>query len=1291
MAVPYPSEKQHNDSLYSLYSPTDPNAEFVFFHGIVREPCENIHIEAWTTSSGICWPAEWLHSERGLERAHIFSVNYDSSLIKRDDAGVFSMNNLTENLAQDLISCGNIGQKGLPVVLIGYDLGGLVIKALCVYLESEPVSREKGRMYGDFLKNVKGIFYFSTPHQGVEIVDGSDFDGELAEYAKLLNAKTAQMNGRFQKIRQARKWKTGGLGHLVKDQKGSIHLPEGTMRYDTDSFMMTAGTWETINKPDSPESSSFQFFLSNVRSFIKDHLKEEPNEEYEEFISSKVGLESGVNQVVSLFSSLEKAAGNVSAVVLHGMGGIGKSTLGDAVFLKLSKKFHPDCQCSVDRQAIVSPTRALSKLQKSILGSLMSGSKTDADRKIILKALKKCYRDAKHRLLIFIDNIENAKDLDDIFPDDENHLPVGSYILLASRNLEMCSKLQALKVRKVRSYAVQELDEFSARKLFLRNALIESSGTQQWRDVRNVLDVCSGLPLALEVTGAAVAGVHYTDWGFTLENLKNCLPLGGTKEDNLWGSLEFSYNLLGRDLQRVFLDIVFCFNGSPWNELKVLYGPSLGKLEQKALISKDKHRSLQFPTVKVHALFVALGEKEGKALGSHRKLNVKQDRDAGLGRGFSFLSDFLLGCFYFLSSYFLRRTVLPKRHRDDEELACRCEVLVLDGNASNFSYPDSEDPSTHLKLTRGKVQFRASRLRKCANSLRILILRDVIVCGMLGRDTVPENLECFICSNSNVPFRGGDLTSLQKLKHLEITTALDTNDSYKFPHVVRKVRLENKKVKRITFGARKGFDSSRRLEEFGLMSVTRPLLNTQVSQFKFLKKVVLRNISGLDNNLPEALFQMESLQSLSIQYCDHVSLLPDVDMGNLEHLHLALPALIRLPESLKSLRSLRSMTLDNCRLLRQLPVGIGTPLTPRLQLIAINQCPCLKTLPSVFHEVKKMKESESDVWELQLPSNGAYKWHYYTTDELDSMLVEDSLAATNMPPLIGQRRGNVYELLQESNPDLEVVFVHGLLRQGMKRRDAFWRTWKMRDSEVCWPAILLPQLLQIATSDGNVTQYKPRVLSVAYENKPDLGPDEKGNVMPENLINDIIFDAGVGQRGVPVFFVGHDFGGILIKQFVLKVGDEAAKADTDDKKQKLNSFLDNLKSVFFFCMPHYGVKAFDNLAAKLDPDANQMLCLMTMLYKKTSRINMEFQTYRRGVPESGRPRIRISTHVFHATHETHEGGFDALVVPEGSARNDADTFYCVNANHFTACQPETSASSQVRAISHEMIRVLKGR
>ncbi|KAL3698167.1 hypothetical protein R1sor_012243 [Riccia sorocarpa] len=1180
MAAPYPSETRLNDSLYSLYKPPDPNAEFVFFHGTDREACEEMHIKAWMTSSGICWPAEWLHNELGLEGAHIFTVNYDSSLIKTDDAGVLSMHNLTENLAHDLISCGDIGQKGLPVVMIGYDLGGLVIKALCIYLESEPVDAKRRRMFENFLRNVRGVFYFSTPHQGAEIADGSDLDGELAEYVKLLNARSAQMNGKFQRIRKERNWKTGGLGHLLKDPKGPIHLPEATMRYDTDFFMMAQETWEAINKPNSPESSSFQFFLSCVQSFIEDHLQEEPNEEYEKFISKKVGLRSGVDQVVSLFSSLEKAEGNVSGVMLDGMGGIGKSTLGDAVFLKLSKKFDPDCRCSVDREAIVNPARPLSKLQKSILGSLMSGSKPDADRKKILKALKKCYRDANRRLLIFIDNIENAHDLDDIFPDDEIDLPPGSCILIASRSLEMCTKLRALNVRKTCSYAVQELDEDSAQKLFLRNAVIESNGIQQdekWRHVRNILDACSGLP--------------------------------------------------------------------PWNELKLLYGHTLGILEQKALISKDKRLeyapSIRFPTVKVHALFVALGEKEGKALGSHLKLNVKQDCEAEFGRGFSFPFDFPL-------SHTYRPTVSSNRNGDDNELEGRCDVLILDGNPSSFSYPDS-DMSTQLKLTEGQAQFPLFGLRKFMRTLRILILRDVIVCGMFGRETVPENLECFICSNSNVPFQGGDLTSMKKLKHLEIMTAVDTNDTYKFPDGVRKVRFENKNVEGMMFGAGGAFDSLKRLEEFGLMSVTSLLLNTPVSQFKALKKVVLRDISGLDNNLPEVLFQMKSLKSLSIQYCEHVSVLPDVNMQNLEHLHLALPALIKLPDSLQTLQSLRSLTLENCQWLRELPAGIGTPRTQRLQLIAISRCPCLKTLPSAFHKTHTMES----VLELQLPNNWASEWHYYTTtrDKLDVTLVEDKLAETSMNPLINQLNDYIYELYNPTEgADMDIILVHGLQLDGTD--NLHLSTWISGDggSYHVWPKTWLPQDFPHA-----------RILTVAYDSHlyqtTEQGLPNQHNTV-ENLINCLLLPEMEDELSYrPLVLVGYSFGGILIKNLCLHTFNKIIAYP----KPQLKLFLERIRGIYFIGTPHLGM-IHEGFGLAIQRNASPLFKNAELLNRTSVRIHDDFDVLRR--------RYAVEVFSIGESKETRWGSLETVLVPEASARYE-EVFVKVQVDHVSLSKPKT--------------------
>ncbi|KAL3684354.1 hypothetical protein R1sor_002376 [Riccia sorocarpa] len=131
-----PDSKKLNNSLYSWYEPNDPALEIVFFHGQVRAVCSDTHRIAWTTSCGECWPAEWLQDEQGFPRGRILSVEYDSSLNRSKSAGVYSMEVLSEALATDLILLGDVGQTGRPVVLVGHELGGIVIKALCVYTET---------------------------------------------------------------------------------------------------------------------------------------------------------------------------------------------------------------------------------------------------------------------------------------------------------------------------------------------------------------------------------------------------------------------------------------------------------------------------------------------------------------------------------------------------------------------------------------------------------------------------------------------------------------------------------------------------------------------------------------------------------------------------------------------------------------------------------------------------------------------------------------------------------------------------------------------------------------------------------------------------------------------------------------------------------------------------------------------------------------------------------------------------------------------------------------------------
>ncbi|KAL2631178.1 hypothetical protein R1flu_015864 [Riccia fluitans] len=282
----------------------------------------------------------------------------------------------------------------------------------------------------------------------------------------------------------------------------------------------------------------------------------------------------------------------------------------------------------------------------------------------------------------------------------------------------------------------------------------------------------------------------------------------------------------------------------------------------------------------------------------------------------------------------------------------------------------------------------------------------------------------------------------------------------------------------------------------------------------------------------------------------------------------------------------------------------------------------------------------------------------------------------------------VYELLEEPNPDIELVFFHGLQMEGSAPEHSFWRTWKLRGSEDCWPEALLPEMLHGRRFNQDY-QIKARVLAVSYEGRPDLDGDELGDdcLIADSLVYNLILDneLKVGQRkGVPVFLLGHDLGGILIKRFVMMLESQVLGTIDEEEREKIRSFLKNLKSVFFFATPHSGSPAIEAMASRIDDSTtNEMLHLMKVLNTETGRINAEFQQYRRG--ETNSKVSRFTSHAVHATNATNEGGFhNVLVVPEGSARYDVDSFYSVSANHFSVCQAEGTYTSSIRFLSERI-------
>lgn len=201
---------QLNDSVWQFSAGSEPPAlEIIFFHGLQLGNYENAFWSTWLTREGNeVWPKDWLSKE--FPNARILSVSYDSSA--RYSSGQLDMHNLGENLMADIIlDRADIGQN-CPVILVGHSLGGLVIKQFILF-----ASGEKGRLerqvdidkIDTFLNNVKGVFYYATPHQGSKLASWIWWipsiwiasRSPIVKFLEIFDKERTRINANFTRVR----------------------------------------------------------------------------------------------------------------------------------------------------------------------------------------------------------------------------------------------------------------------------------------------------------------------------------------------------------------------------------------------------------------------------------------------------------------------------------------------------------------------------------------------------------------------------------------------------------------------------------------------------------------------------------------------------------------------------------------------------------------------------------------------------------------------------------------------------------------------------------------------------------------------------------------------------------------------------------------------------------------------------------------------------------------------------------------------------------------------------------
>lgn len=252
-----------NGSVFELYAPEgQQKLDIVFFHGLQILTYRNAYIETWQSGSA-CWPQMWLPED--FPRARILSISYDSSARRSKIEGHVDLPTLGELLVEDLIVLAGVGTK-CPVILVGHSLGGIVIKQLCLEADRNQKSSHlhRNKSIKNFLKNIKGIFYYSVPHGGSQLANLAKnyvpYTGAMLDYLTILSIHTEEINDAFRQLREARKWRADAVSENLVTWIGpfrALVVTETSARQDVDSFTVLEEDHLSVCKPKDTSAPSY--------------------------------------------------------------------------------------------------------------------------------------------------------------------------------------------------------------------------------------------------------------------------------------------------------------------------------------------------------------------------------------------------------------------------------------------------------------------------------------------------------------------------------------------------------------------------------------------------------------------------------------------------------------------------------------------------------------------------------------------------------------------------------------------------------------------------------------------------------------------------------------------------------------------------------------------------------------------------------------------------------------------------------------------------------------------------
>ncbi|CAN1195444.1 Disease resistance protein L6 [Linum perenne] len=301
-----------------------------------------------------------------------------------------------------------------------------------------------------------------------------------------------------------------------------------------------------------------------------------------------VGIDDHVEVVVE---KLNLDSTNLTMVGLHGMGGIGKTTIAKAVYNKISSRFDHCCFLENIRETQAQKD-GIVVLQKRLVSEILRMDSVDqfahdsGGRKMIKE------RVSRFKSLIVLDDVDEKFRFQDILGSPKDFVSESRFII-TSRNVNV---LITLIENEYKLYEVGSLNHPHSLELFCKHAFRKNSPPVDYETLADdIVHNTGGLPLTLKVIGSLLFRQETAFWKDKLEQLRETLQL-----DQVMDRLKISYDTLAYDAQQIFLDIACFFIGTNkempsymWSDCKLYPMSNINILVQRSMIKVGSEDEFQ--------------------------------------------------------------------------------------------------------------------------------------------------------------------------------------------------------------------------------------------------------------------------------------------------------------------------------------------------------------------------------------------------------------------------------------------------------------------------------------------------------------------------------------------------------------------------------------------------------------------------------------------------------------------------------------------------------------------------